>query len=148
MILQNVMIKTGVLTAGMKIRDGFEECVLRNVPRLPFVDKNNRVIGSFSIRGTLTKACLPDILVEYADLIGDSAGCQEVPEEHALRVLELPIDGFIDTKFYSITKDTAVAKIVALMEKHRINYLFVLENGRYLGEVTIESVARRMLELK
>lgn len=148
MILQNIMRSTAIVSSGMTIRDGFQACVEKSVPCVPFVDKDNVVIGNFSIRETLKKACLPEIFIEYADIIGSSTGCVEFPEQHAKQLLNQSVDDFIDVEFYSVPMDTDVAKMVALMEKHRVNYLFVIEQQKYMGEITIEAIARRMLELK
>jgi len=50
-------------------------------------------------------------------------------------------------EFFRIGPDTAVAKTVALMEKHGTNSLFVINQDQYIGVVTIWAIAQRMLEL-
>lgn len=148
MKLENIVQKTGVVTDAMTISDGFRECVKYNVPGLPYVDSAGKVTGSFCIRKTLLSACIPNVMVAYADLLGDDPGCLKIPEQHALKVLSLPANSFLDKEVVAITSDTAVAKTVALMEKHQINYVFVIDRKKYIGTVTIDAIARRMLELE
>ena len=147
MKLQDIVIPTGVVRAYMKVREGFGECLRCGVPGIAFVDASGQVTGIFSIRETLRRACVPDIMVNYADLLGNAPGCMDVPEEHMRQILDMPLDGFVKERHIDISLDTEMPTVVALMEKHSTNYLLVVEDGRYLGVVTIWAIAQRMLEL-
>ena len=70
-----------------------------------------------------------------------------MPERHARRVLELDIEPFVMSCSAEIAPESAVAKAIALMERHRTNYLFVTSGKHYIGVVTIWNIARRMLEI-
>ena len=146
MRLENIIQPTGVITEGMTIRDGFIECVKNNVPGIPCVDAGGKVTACFSIRKTIMSACIPAVLVKYADLLGDIPDCTSIPEEHARQVLSLPADTFINHDVIAISSASTIAKSVALMEKHKVSYLFVIDDDKYHGVVTIENIARRMLE--
>ncbi len=132
----------------MTIKDVFEECVRRQVPCLPFVDEQGRVTGRVAIRHVLKYACIPDFMVAHADLLGDKLDCLTVPEEHARAVLRMPADRFVSGDNATITPSSPVVKALALMERHKTNYLFVIEGGTYKGIVTIDGIAKRMLELE
>jgi len=147
MKLQNIIRQTCVARPGMTVRECFAACLQDGIPGIPYIDANGNIAGSFSIRETLRRACIPDVMVNYADLLGDSAGCLQIPEEHARKVLDLPIEPFIKERKAEISPETAVAKVVALMERHKANYLFVTDNSHYLGIVTIWAIAQRMLEI-
>lgn len=147
MKLQEIVIATGVARAGMKVREGFSECLRCGVPGIAYVDGSGQVTGIFSIRETLRRACVPDIMVNYADLLGNAPGCMEIPEEHMRQILEMPLDGFVKQRHVDISVDTEMPTVVALMEKYSTNYLLVVEDGHYLGVITIWEIARRMLEL-
>jgi predicted transcriptional regulator len=148
MKLQNIVQKTGVVNDAMTIREAFSECVRNNVPGIPYVDATGKVIGTFSIRRTILSSCIPDVMVTYADLLGDDPGCLKIPEQNALKLLSLPANLFINKEVISITSDTAISKTIALMEKHQVNYLFVIDDNDYLGVATIDGIAKRMLELE
>jgi hypothetical protein len=149
MELKNVMTATGVTRSGMTVREGFRECLRCEVPGIPYVDESGKVVGRFSIRETLRRACIPDVMVKYADLLGDAPGCLVVSAEHAPQLLDLPLLPFIKYEVARITPNCAVATAVALMERHTTNYLFVIDHqNRYVGVVTVWAIARRMLELK
>ncbi len=147
MELKNVMTHTGVARGGMVVREGFRECLQCAVPGIPYVDEHGKVVGRFSIRETLRRACIPDVMVRYADLLGDTPGCLVVSAEHAPQLLDLPLQPFVKYEVARISPGCAVATAVALMERHTTNYLFVIDHqGHYLGVVTIWAIARRMLE--
>jgi hypothetical protein len=145
--LANIIIPTGVARTGMTVREGFNECLRRGVPSIPHVNENGSIDGRFSIRETMCHACIPDIMVNYADLLGDAPGCLQIPEEHARHVLDLQLDHFVLQEFFRISPDTSIATIVALMEKHGVNSLYVISQDRFIGVVTIWAIAQRMLEL-
>lgn len=98
MKLENIIIPTGVARAGMKVREGFEECLRCRVPGIAFVDETGQVAGIFSIRETLRRAYISDVMVNYADLLGNIQSCLEIPEEHARQVLDLPLEKFYQGK--------------------------------------------------
>jgi len=147
MKIENIIKQTGVARPGMTVRECFTACLQTGIPGIPYIDANGNIAGRFSIRETLRRACIPDVMVNYADLLGDSAGCLQIPELHAIKVLGLPIEPFIMVRQAEISPGTAVAKAVALMEKYSANYLFVTDNSHYLGIVTIWAIAQRMLEI-
>jgi len=147
MKLSNIVQKTGVVTDTMTIGEAFAECVRNDVPGIPYVDTTGKVIGTFSIRQTLLSSCIPDVMVAYANLLGDDPGCLKIPEQNAIKLLSLPANSFVKKDAVAITSDTAISKAIALMENHKINYLFVIDEDRYIGVVTIDAIARRMLEL-
>lgn len=147
MKIENVITPTGVARPGMTVREGFKLCLQAGVPGIPFVNQAGQVAGIFSIRETLRRACIPEIMVNYADLLGDTTSCVEIPDEHARQLLGITLDGFVREEHVDVALDTTLVKVVALMEKHSINYVFVHDDGNYIGVITIWAIARRMLEL-
>jgi CBS domain-containing protein len=149
MELKNVLTPTGVARPGMTVREGFRESLRCAVPGIPYVDDSGKVVGRFSIRETLRRACIPDVMVRYADLLGDAPGCLVVSAEHAPQLLDLPLLPFVKYEVARITPNSALATAVALMERHTTNYLFVIDHqDHYIGVVTIWAIAARMLELE
>jgi hypothetical protein len=149
MELKNVITPTGVARTGMTVREGFRESLGCAVPGIPYVDESGKVVGRFSIRETLRRACIPDVMVRYADLLGDAPGCLTVSAEHAPKLLDLPLLPFVKYEVARITPNCALATAVALMERHTTNYLFVIDHqDHYVGVVTIWAIAARMLELE
>jgi len=149
MELKNVLTPTGVARPGMTVREGFRESLRCAVPGIPYVDDSGKVVGRFSIRETLRRACIPDVMVRYADLLGDAPGCLVVSAKHAPQLLDLPLPPFVKYEVARITPNCALATAVALMERHTTNYLFVIDHqDHYIGVVTIWAIAARMLELE
>ena len=147
MKLDNIVIPTGVARAGMTVGAAFRECLQQQVSCIPVVDDHNRVVGRFSIHDTLRIACIPSVAIYYADMLSDNLGGITMPEDHACQIVTLPIDKFIQTDFATIHSVSPVVKAIILMEKHVTDTVFVIDNGEYKGVVTIEAIARRMLEV-
>ena len=149
MKLDNIVIATGVIHAGtgMTVGAAFRECLQHHVSCIPVAAENNRIVGRFSIHETLRIACIPEVAVKYADLLGDNLGAITIPDEHACLIASLPADHFMLPKFAAIHSVSPVVKAITLMEKHGTNTVFVIDDGVYRGVVTIEGIARRMLEI-
>jgi CBS domain-containing protein len=145
--LTNIVVKTGMVTYGSTVAEAFTECVRCNVPGIPFVDSEGRIVGRFSIRNTIKLTCIPDFMISGADLLGDHLAPLMVPERHAAKVLTLPVDRFIVDEVVFVHSDSPYVKMAALMERHNTGYLFVLDGDRYKGIVTVQGLARRMLEI-
>ncbi|HFD80412.1 MAG TPA: CBS domain-containing protein [Gammaproteobacteria bacterium] len=147
MKLSNIIVKTATAGAGMTVGDVFRECTRCHVPGIPWADEDGRLAGCILIRETILQICIPEYLVAYADLLGDRLGCMTVPEEHARQVLLMPAERFIIRDYPTIDSDSPVVKAVAVMEKHETHHVFVVDDGNYRGIVTIDGIARRMLEV-
>lgn len=145
MKLKNIIVETGVARTGMTVGEVFRECIRCQVPRLPFVNDSGAVTGCFSIRRTLLQVCIPDYVVAYADLLGEHLGCLTVPEQHARKVLGMPADRFIIDEIAIVDANADIVKVIAVMEKHDTNNVFVIDEGTYRGMVTIDGIAKRML---
>ena len=147
MKLDNIVVATGVVRAGDTVAEAFRECLRQPVGGIPAVNDKGQVIGLFSIRETLRMTCIPEIAINYADILGDNLGEMTVPEDHACQIINLPVDRFILPEFAAIHSVSPVVKAVILMEKHATDTVFVIDDGVYRGVVTIEGIARRMLEV-
>ncbi|MFW2440372.1 MAG: CBS domain-containing protein [Arenicellales bacterium] len=147
MKLENILIQTGVASPGMLVREAFTECVRAQVPAIPFRDDKGELTGRVSLRHTMKKTCLPDFMVEMAYVLGDDLSCVRNAEEKAVEVLGYTIDEFVMPKFYSLTTDISVIKVLAIMEKHNSSYLFIVDDGVYKGVVTTLAIAQRMVAL-
>jgi len=148
MRLDNMVVRTGVAQSGMTVGQVFRECVDRQVPGIPFVDTEGRLSGRVSIRNTLKQTCIPEFMVRHAHLLGDDVRSLRIPEEHARRVLDMPVDPFVMARIATITSHSPVVKALAIMEEYNTSYIFVLDGEDYRGVVTLMGIACRMLELK
>jgi len=147
MKLDGITARTGVVCAGMTVGDAFRLCLQHPVSCIPFVDGNNRVTGRFSLRETLRMACIPEIAVRYADILGDDLGKITVPETFARQLLGLPVEGFILSDICAVHSSSPAVKAITLMERYEVDDAFVIDDGVYKGVVTIEAIARHLLEL-
>ena len=146
MHLADIIIPTGVARSGMKVADVFEECVAHNVPGLPYCDADGRVIGRVSIRHTLKVTCIPEYMVKGAHMLGDAIDSLMIDVEQIRDILELPVDRFVLQKTVCMSPGSPVVKALSSMEHFNSDYVFLVENGRYLGIVTRMGITRLLLQ--
>jgi hypothetical protein len=147
MKVEDITIPTTIATEGMLVKDVFRECVHAQVPAIPYRDRNGELEGRISIRDTLKRSCLPEYMVELAYVLSDKLTCIEDAEAKAREVLCQVVDPYVIPKFYSIKPDSTLLRAIAIMEKNNCSYLFVANEGEYLGVVTRMAVVRWMIEV-
>jgi CBS domain-containing protein len=145
--LTNIVIETRVVTCGSTVAEAFSECVRCNVLGLPFVDGEGRITGRFSIGHTIKLACVPEMMILNADLLGDELSSLMMPDQQAAEILRMPVDNFILGEVVTIHSSSPCVKAAALMQKHRTTYLFAVDDDGYKGVVNVRGIARRMLEV-
>ena len=148
MLVKDDIIRTTVVTAGMLVRDVFAECGRARVQALPFVDGVGKVTGRVTLKNIMKCACLPNYLVETAPLLGRFLSCIENAEAKISEVLASTVDQYVRHANLSITPDDPAIKALALMEKNDTSYIFVMDDGAYLGTITIQGIAASMAELE
>ena len=146
MKLTNIVIETKVATPGSTVAEAFSECVRCNVLGIPFVDSEGRIKGRFSIGHTIKLACIPDMLIMNADLLGDQLDSLMIPDKQAAEVLRMQVDNFILGEVVTIHSSSPCVKAAALMQKYRTTYLFAVDDDGYKGVVNVRGIAKRMLD--
>ena len=145
MSLKTVTVKTRVAKAGMTAREVFEECTRANIPGLPVCNNYDQISGRITLKNILKCGCLPEYLVEMATILGEQVSHVQDMDVLAEQLLESRIDAYIQRPHASITSGSSSVKALALMEKLDTSYLFVIDEGRYQGAVTIQSLSKNIL---
>ena len=146
MRLERLATMTGFMRHGMTVRDFFQESVRCNVPGLPYVDDQDRIVGRISIRDVYKRIAVPDNLLSLADAMGDQTDKLELPEIRVMEIMASPVEMFLLENIPSVSPRSTIVKALALMEVHNSSYIFLIDNGVYQGVVTREVIARRMLK--
>lgn len=146
MKLENLSITTGVLREGSTLRDFFIEAVRCNVPGLPYVDDQCRIIGRVSIRDVYKHIAVPDYLLTVADAIGDLTDSLDLPEMKVEEALTQPAKNLLLENIPTVSPRSSLVKALAIMELHNSSYVFLVDEGRYIGVVTRMVIARRMID--
>lgn len=130
------IMTTNVVTAGPD--ETIKEVILRirkkNISGLPVVDKNNKVIGTFS-EADIAKS-LPDILNEaqYIPLLD----VRELTAEPVKRVMHMPA--------VTIGPDAPVEEAATMiLEKFRHRLPVVDEEGKLMGLVSLGDILKALL---
>jgi predicted transcriptional regulator len=129
----------------MILRDALELCVQYNVPGIPFVDSDNKIVGRISIHHSVNKSCMPDYLKGVAHLLGDNIQEVNVPTLSARELLSKPVDDFVLESVNIVTSNSPLIKGLAMMEQNNSTYLFLVDKEVYRGVVTRMGIAKRML---
>jgi len=146
MNLKSVMVPTEVARAGMTVRQVFEECLRAHSPGLPFCDEHGVVTGRVTLKYILKRQYLPEHLVEMARVLGEHVSDVEDMELLAKQLFENRIDSYIQRPHASLTSTSSIIKALALMEKLDTGYLFVIDEGQYIGVVTLQILSKAILQ--
>ena len=141
MYVEQILIPTKVARSGMTVREVFEECSRANTPGLPFCDDSGRITGRVTLKHILKKACLPEYLVEMARVLGEQLSSVQDIEVIATEVLDSRVDLYVQQPHLSLTSASSTVKALAMMEQSDTSYIYVVDDGRYQGVVTIHSLA-------
>ena len=146
MKVERLAVMTGFMRKGMTLRDFFEEAVRCNVPGLPFVDDEDRIVGRISVRHNFKMIAVPNSILRLADAMGDQTDKLDLSEKRVFEDLELPVETYLLEKMPTVSPRSALVKALAIMEAYNSSYVFLIENDEYRGVVTRMTIARRMLE--
>ena len=147
MKLKQILIPTRVANAGTMVREVFMECGRANIPALPFCTKSGRIAGRITLKNILKISCLPDYMIESARILGEEMSCMEDVESKAKRLLDTPVDPYVQEPALSLSSDAPAIKALALMEQNDTSYLFIVDDGKYQGVVTIQCLAKMLTRL-
>jgi CBS domain-containing protein len=147
MKLKRIFIRTKVAQQGMTVRDVFTECGRANIPALPFCTRSGRIKGRVTLKNILKITCLPEYMIDSARILGEEMSCMEDVEAKAKRLLDTPVDSYVQEPALTLNSEAPIIKALALMEQNDTSYLFVVDNGEYQGAVTIQCLAKMLSQL-
>jgi CBS domain-containing protein len=147
MKLKRIFIRTKVAQQGMTVRDVFTECGRANIPALPFCTRSGRIKGRVTLKNILKITCLPEYMIDSARILGEEMSCMEDVEAKAKRLLDTPVDAYVQEPALTLNSEAPIIKALALMEQNDTSYLFVVDNGEYQGAVTIQCLAKMLSQL-
>ncbi|MDJ0748520.1 MAG: CBS domain-containing protein [Woeseiaceae bacterium] len=146
MKVQRLAVMTEVMRKGMSIRHFFEEAVRSNVPGLPFLDEHDRIIGRISVRDVFKHIAVPSSYLRLVDAIGDQTDRLDMSEQRILDSLALPVETYLLENIPSVSPASSLVKALAIMEAYNTHYIFLIEDGKYMGLVTRMVIASRLLD--
>lgn len=147
MDIQNVLIPTIIIHPGMFVRDLFNECGNLHVHALPYCDEKGVLTGTLTLKNVMKFSCLPDHMVELANLLGNQMSCVENAEDKAREIICNPVEPYVRKLHETISSKEPLIKALALMERNKTSYIFVVDDGNYKGQVTIQGIAKVMSKM-
>ncbi|MGD9171131.1 MAG: CBS domain-containing protein [Candidatus Thiodiazotropha sp.] len=145
MKIKHVSIPTKIARPGMRIGEAMLECVVKDVPGIPFLDAEGKLSGRFSLRHFFLLCCVPDDVIQGAHLLGDDIEHLDFPNIRAEELMDDLVDKFIFPDAIQLSANFPAIKALAIMEQYNTEYLFVAEEGVYQGVVTRMSIARALV---
>ena len=146
MRVERLAVMTRVMRKGMTLREFFQEAVRSNVPGLPYVDEHGRIVGRMSIRHVCKLIAVPSSILRLADAMGDQTDKLDLSERRVLEALDSPVEDYLLENIPTVSPSSAIVKALAIMEAYNTNYIFLIEEGEYVGVVTRMVIAERMLD--
>jgi CBS domain-containing protein len=130
----------------MKVKHVIAACAEANTPGIPFCADGSRINGRVTLKNILLKSCLPEFIVEMAMVLGDELSHMQDMGTETRQLLDDPIDTYVQEPHISLTASSPAIKALAMMERNDTSYIFVVDDGRYLGVITIQGLANALLE--
>ncbi len=78
---------------------------------------------------------------------GEEMSCMEDIEARAKQLLCVPVDPYVQEPALFLSPEAPAIKALAIMEQNDTSYLFVVDKGQYQGAVTIQSLAKMLIQL-
>ncbi len=147
MDIEKVLIPTIVIRPGMYVRDLFTECGKLHVHALPYCNEKGIISGTVTLKNVMRFSCLPEHMVELANLLGNQMSCVENAEEKAREIICNPVEPYVRKLGKTIPSTEPLIKALALMEKNKSSYIFIVDDGEYKGQITIQGIAQVMSKL-
>jgi len=144
MDIQRVLIKTITIQPGMSVRDVFTECGKLHIHALPYIDQDGVISGRLTLKNIMKFSCLPEHMVELAHLLGKQMSCIDNAEEKAREIICNPIEPYVRKLGETIISSEPLIKALAIMERNETSYIFVMDEGEYIGQITIQGIAQVM----
>jgi phosphate uptake regulator len=146
MKLEEVIIPTPTAKAGFTVRRVIQDCVGAGVRAIPYCDAQGRVTGLCSLKNIAKRALVPEFLVETANVLGNDYQVLDRAHAQVREMLDQSIEPYVYPSFWSVASKTPLMKAIAVIEKNRADYAFVIDDHHYRGIVTVLGIARMMLE--
>ncbi|MCK5665294.1 MAG: CBS domain-containing protein, partial [Thiotrichaceae bacterium] len=73
--------------------------------------------------------------------------CVENAEEKAREIICNPVEPYVRKLGKTIPSTEPLIKALALMEKNKSSYIFIVDDGEYKGQITIQGIAQVMSKL-
>ncbi len=131
----------------MSVRDVFQECVRSQVQAIPYCNALGEITGRITLKNIMKLSCLPEYMVELAHILDDRLSCLQDAEAKVKEVLDKPVEPYVQESPPSISSSAPTVKALAMMEQRDTSYLFVVDDDEYKGVITMQGIAKKMLEL-
>jgi CBS domain-containing protein len=146
MKLTDIIIPSKVARPGMRVADAFAECIARTLPGIPYQDAAGRITGRISVKHVLARHCLPEDVWRHADLLEDRQEDMEISPQRLRSLLDMPVDGLVIANIPTIGSDASPIKALALIEQYNTSYIFVVDDGHYVGAITLLGLIERTMQ--
>jgi len=144
----NIITPSGIARTGMTAHDAISTCMAAQLPGIPFFDKQNQIVGSVTVKRIMITSCtcIPEDVRKHAHLLGDYLEHIDIPIAKLKEVLTKPVEHFVSPDVIYVGSNAPIVKLLALMHKFDKSYIFIMDEGRYLGAVTIHNIAHHVME--
>ncbi|MCP4701163.1 MAG: CBS domain-containing protein [Gammaproteobacteria bacterium] len=142
----NIIIPSGVARSGMTTGEVISECIAARLPGIPFLNEQDRIVGGVTVKRIMVTSCIPADVRKHAHLLGDYLENINISIDKLKEITTRPIETFVDPEVVCAGSNSPIVKLLALMNKSDKSYVFIVDEGKYLGAVSIHGIARHVME--
>ena len=144
----NIIVPSGVARSGMTASDAISTCMVAQLPGIPFLDEQGKIVGSVTVKHIMVTSCdcIPEDVRKHAHLLGDYLEHIDIPISKLAEVLMKPVEQFVSPDVVQVVSTAPIVKLLALMHKFDKSYVFIVDDGQYLGAVSVHGIARHVMK--
>jgi CBS domain-containing protein len=114
---------------------------------MPYCDDRDVVTGRVTLKYIINRSIVPEYMAELALVLGSDMVAFDEMEEATRKVLDKPVEPYVQEPHAAIDSTTPLMKALAVMEHYDTSYLFVVDKGRYEGTLTVPGIAAWMMRI-
>ena len=108
--------------------------------------EHERIVGRVSIRDIFKRIAVPSSYLRLVDAIGDETNRLDMSEKRILESVGQHVEHYVLDSIPCVSPASSLVKALAIMEAYNTQYIFLIEEGKYMGIVTRMVIARRLLD--
>ena len=144
----DIIVPSGTARPGMTAGDAISTCMEAQLPGIPYLDEQGKIVGSVTVKRIMVTSCspIPEDVRKHAHLLGDYLEHIDIPIATFKKVLTKPVEQFVSPDVILVGSHAPIVKLLALMHKFDKSYVFIVDEGKYLGAVSVHGIARHVMK--
>lgn len=148
MLVRDIMTRDVITThAEAKVEKVSQMLIDNKISGIPVVDENNKLLGIITEKDLMVKA--GELKVPFYLTLFDSIIFLENPirfNNNLKKFTASRVKDAMTTHVYTVEEESEVSEAVTIMQKHKINRVPVVRNGKLVGIVTRNDIMKTLVK--